>query len=240
MFRDLLTNIIDFDDNAYRNIPTIIPSEDLLDDLSENPAVRAHGESLVSQLREDSDYSSIIDRPFRYGRLVDQNICRGMTTRFSDGARFGVWYGSLSLITTIYETAYHWRKRLLDDAGILETYEDPVISDRRIFKLRVAGILIDLRGKETKFPDLVSPGDYRFCQQVGDYLHQASQKGLLVRSARDIGGTNIAAFSPDILFDPRHQLYASYMSDKGRLRISLDTDEPKDWVSLEKIAELLP
>ena len=29
-------------------------------------------------------------------------------TRFSDGTTYGLWYGSLDVATTVYETAWHW------------------------------------------------------------------------------------------------------------------------------------
>ncbi len=242
MFAGLLTTVIDFDDTVYRNIHTVIPSEDLLDDLSNDASERAYGESLVSRQKEDSDYDSIIDRPFRYGvAITPGDICPGIRSRFSDGTTFGVWYGSLSIVTTIYETVYHWL-RFLDDAGIRDGSATPVIADRRVFKVRVAGILIDLQGKELEFPDLVSLSDYGFTQQLGDYLNRAGQKGLLVRSARDAKGTNVAAFSRDILFDPRHHCYMSYMSymsDGGSVKVSLDTDEPRTWVDMERIREML-
>ena len=35
-------------------------------------------------------------------------------TRFSDGSLYGVWYGSLDIETTVYETAWHWYQFVLD------------------------------------------------------------------------------------------------------------------------------
>lgn len=89
MFAKLLTAVIDFDDTVYRNIHTVIPSEDLLDDLSGDPGERAYGEALVSRQREESDYDSLIDRPFRYGvAITPGGICPGINSRFSDGTAF--------------------------------------------------------------------------------------------------------------------------------------------------------
>jgi hypothetical protein len=237
VFPNLLTTVVDFDDYAYRNISTVLPSEDLLDDLSDDPADRTYGEALVSRSRDDPDYDSIIDRPFRYGQTIEPRMCPGMRTRFSDGTRFGAWYGSLSILTTVYETLYH-RQRFLDDARIQSLPGAPVISHRRVFRLRVTGILIDLRGKEYDFPELVSGTDYRFCHRVGDYLYQSGQKGFLVRSARDAKGTNVVAFSPSVLFDPRHQLYILYSFDGNGIHVSLDTEEPRKWVAMEDIRSL--
>ncbi len=232
MFANLITAAVDFNEFVFRNIATVITSEDLLDDLSEDPGARAYGETLVAQHRQGDDhYAPVIGRPFTYGvSMAPDAVCSGIRSRFSDGTRFGVWYGSLAIITTVYETIFHWI-RFLTDAG-MET--ESVIAERRVFKVHASGILVDLRGKEKKFPDLISD-HYDFTHRLGDYLYSAGQKGLLVQSARDAGGTNIATFTPDILSDPRHQLYMSYILGNGIVRISLDTYPARKWLGLDYI-----
>jgi len=232
VFADLITAAVDFNESVFRNIATVITSEDLLDDLSEDPGVRAYGEALVAQQRQGDDhYAHVIGRPFTYGvSMAPDAVCSAIRSRFSDGTKFGVWYGSLAIITTVYETIFHW-VRFLTDAG-MET--ETAIAERRVFKVRASGILVDLRGKEKEFPDLVSV-HYDLTHRLGDYLYRAGQKGLLVRSARDADGTNIATFTPDILSDPRHQLYMAYMLRNGVLRISLDTYPAGKWFSLDSI-----
>jgi len=232
MFANLITAAVDFNESVFRNIATIIPSEDLLDDLSDSPGARAYGEALVTRQRQGNDqYASVIGRPFIYGvSMAPDTVCSGMGSRFSDGTKFGVWYGSLAILTTVYETIFHW-VRFLTDAG-MET--ETAIAERRVFKVHASGILIDLRGKEEEFPDLVSD-HYDFTHRLGDYIHRAGQKGLLVQSARDAGGTNMAAFTPDILSDPRHQLYMSYMLENGAVGISLDTYPAGKWLDIDYV-----
>ncbi len=238
MFSGLLTTVIDFEGHAYRNIHTVIPSEDLLDDLSVKPSDRAYGEALVLEQREDNEHEAVIDRPFQYGVAISPGKnSRGTASRFSDGSHFGVWYGSLSVATTVFETVYHWL-RMMEDAGLPGKYKGPITTHRRVFKLTARGILIDLRGKETEYPDLISDRDYRFTHQLGDYLHSAGQKGLLVRSARDTEGINVAAFSSDILFDPRHSCYMEYELDGKRLAVTTDTEEPRRWAAFPEIRQL--
>lgn len=234
MFTRLITTAVDFNEPVFRNIATIISSEDLLDDLSDDPAARACGEALVTRQRQgDDQYASVIGRPFTYGvSLAPATVCSGMGSRFSDGTKFGVWYGSLAILTTIHETIFHW-VRFLADAG-MET--ESAITERRVFKISASGILVDLRGKEKEFPALVSD-DYDFTHRLGDYLHRAGQRGLLVQSARDTAGTNMAAFTPDILSDPRHQLYLSYMLENGTVGISLDTYPARKWLSMDYIEQ---
>ena len=231
MFANLIT-AVDFNESVFRNIATVVPSEDLLDDLSDDAGARSYGEVLVTRQRQgDDQYASVIGRPFTYGvSIAPDAVCSGMKSRFSDGTRFGVWYGSLAIITTVYETVFHWT-RFLTDAG-MET--ESVITERRVFKVHASGILVDLRGKEKKFPDLISDR-YDFTHRLGDYLYSAGQRGLLVQSARDAGGTNIAAFTPDILSDPRHQLYVSYMLENGAVRLSLGTYRGKKWLDIDYV-----
>jgi len=232
VFANLITAAIDFNEFVFRNIATVITSEDLLDDLSEDPAARACGEALVAQQRQGDDhYAHVIGRPFTYGvPMAPDTVCSAIRSRFSDGTKFGVWYGSLAIITTVYETIFHW-VQFLTDAG-MET--ETAIAERRVFKVRASGILVDLRGKEKEFPDLVSVR-YDLTHRLGDYLYRAGQRGLLVQSARDADGTNIATFTPDILSDPRHQLYMSYMLQNGVVRISLDAYPAGRWLSIDYV-----
>ncbi len=46
----------------------------------------------------------------------------------------------------------HWKKRLSD---MLMRIEEEVVSERRVFRVTVAGILIGLRGKQVAFPQLI-------------------------------------------------------------------------------------
>ncbi len=63
-------------------------------------------------------------------------------------------------------------------------------------------VLIDLTGKEKKFPGLTG-NDYSLTHQIGERLHREGHPGLLAPSAR-CRGTNLAAFTSAILSDPRH------------------------------------
>jgi hypothetical protein len=238
VYTNLIDKIVNFKDYAFRNVATIITSEDLLDDLSDNPEAREYGEALVAQQGQaNAYYSPIIERPFAYGVAVSPGLVfSGIKTRFSDGARYGVWYGSLDVITTIYETVFHW-VRFLSDSGFDNS--QPVITERRVFKVLIAGILVDLIGKEADFPGLIAVDTYDFTHRLGNYLYDMGQKGLLVQSARNADGTNLASFTPDILSDPRHHLYVSYMRSEGRTSIAFGT-APEDrttWSSIDAVKE---
>lgn len=226
MFKGLIDKVVDFNDDCFRNVATIMPSQDLLDDLSDNARERAFGETLVADKKEEDFYSPIIMRPFSYGTALGDASYTGIPTRFSDSKRFGVWYGSLDLITTIYETAYHFRKRLAD---MLMPIEEEVVSDRRVFRMHVGGILVDLRGKYRKFPQLLNEIDYTFPQSVGAYLYDNGQTGILVESARYREGVNIAAFKPDVLSSPRHHSDLTYRWRPGDSSIRIEKTRGRTW-----------
>ncbi len=226
MFSELIDTVVDFNDATFRNIPSITTSEDLLDDLSDDPKDRAFGEALVAD-QKDLDYRSpIIMRPFLYGVSLDDSACARLPTRFSDGRQFGVWYGSLSLATTVYETVYHFRKRLAD---MVTTIDEEVVSERRVFEVSARGVIIDLRDKHDRFPALIAGDDYTFTHALGGYLHKNGQNGLLARSARHKRGVNLAAFKPDILSNPRHHCYLVYRWAPGDPAVQVERTSGKVW-----------
>lgn len=226
MFKGLIDKIADFNDDCFRNISTVIPSENLLDDLSDKAREWAFGEALVADQKEEDLYSPIIMRPFSYGTALGDPPFTGLPTRFSDSKRFGIWYGSLDLITTIYETVYHFRKRLAD---MLIPIEKEVVSDRRVFRVHVGGILVDLRGKHQKFPQLLSEKDYTFSHVVGSYLYDNGQAGILVESIRYPDGINVAALKPDILSNPRHHCYLTYRWLPGDFSVHIEKTPGRTW-----------
>ena len=226
-YRGLIDTVADFSGDVLRNIPSVVPSEDLLDDLTSDPRDMAFGEALVDDRKDIfGPESPIITRPFTYGVSLDNTASGNTATRFSDGKRFGVWYGSLDLLTTIFETAYHFHRRLAD---MLTTLDEEVFAHRRVFKVQVRGILIDLRGKSRKFPKLLDKDDYSFTHAVGARLHDDGQNGLLVESARYREGTNMAVFKPDILSHPRHARYLIYRWVPGQPMITIEKTPGRTW-----------
>ena len=227
-FQGLIDKVVDFNREVYRNIPTIRYSEDLLDDLSSEPGERAFGEALAGEQKEQHALTHpVIVRPFIYGISLSSSVA--IPTRFSDSTRFGVWYGSLELLTTVYETAYHAKKRIED---MLTTHSEEIVSERRVFWVHAEGILVDLRGKYRKFPKLLDKEDYTFTHAVGAHLHDNGQNGLLVESARHREGVNIAAFKPDILSNPRHNSYLTYRWMPGQPKVRVEKTSGRTWTVL--------
>lgn len=207
MFPNLFTRIADFDTALIRNIKGIRTSQHLFDDLAES----ADQQALATQAAEQ-DYidtrAALITRPFDYGAVITYPFVpqNWQATRFSDGTRYGVWYGSLVLETTVYETVYHWRRLVADSFA---DYDGEIRADRRVFTAQCRAILVDLQGKEVEYPDLLHPDSYAFSHQAGRYLHEQRQNGCLVKSAR-CDGVNGAVFTADVLSAPKDFCYLTY------------------------------
>src|SRR6476620_6541334 len=125
----LFESNVDFHADLVRNIPGIRASQDLFDDLSSDPsdwaiAIAAEGSDRVPTA------AALITRPFDYGSVIAYTFdaAHWQATRFSDGTRYGVWYGSLDVETTVHETAWHWY-RFVQDSFAGEARE--IVSERR-------------------------------------------------------------------------------------------------------------
>ena len=207
MFTGLLTALDDYQRDVFRNIKSVRESFDCYHDLGDgdyDSIIAGEAEMLGQQF----SHSPEIDHPFEYGVAISYPFLaeNWHETRFSDGKMFGVWYGSEVLETTVHETIHHWCRFVLDSfAG--EDIE--VVSERRVFEVNCSGLLVDLRSKEQLFPLLHDKVNYRFCQQVGNYVHDQGQNALVVNSAH-CDGVNVAVFDKKVLSNVRDYCYLTY------------------------------
>lgn len=228
MYGDLISQVTVFEGRPFRNIKSIRETQNLFDDLAED------GQDLLAAVAAESlgkpePLDSLIRRPFEYA-VIAYPFSREnwQHTRFSDGSRYGVWYGSLDLETTIHETVYHWRRFVLNS---FSDEDREIVSDRRILRVFCQGVLIDLRGKETQWPALVADG-YEFTQPLGAYLHGQNLNGLLVCSAR-CRGINLASFTPEILSNPEDVCYVTYrLNPARRTPISVERSSGEVWMEI--------
>jgi hypothetical protein len=206
--------------DVLRNIVSIRQSQDLFDDLTDDPA-----EWLLAQKVEDEvkppPYRSrtpIIHRPFEdaeWFNAITWPFKNWQSSRFSDGS-YGVWYGSDSVETTVFESAYHWYRGLLSDAG----YErEGVIAERKVFKVTCAAALLDFRNVAIEQPDLLHPSDYTIAQSVGSRIHREGHPGLLIQSVRRPAGENVAIFNPVVLSNPRHNCQLTYRLEGDQILV---------------------
>jgi hypothetical protein len=204
VFEHLLRQVADYRGELVRNIKGIRLSQDLFDDLARDKPDRDVAIAAESATRISSP-APLITRPFDYGTVITYPFVpqNWHATRYSDGMRYGVWYGALELETTVRETLYHWHRFVTDSFSL----DREIVGERRVFQVRCEAILIDLRNASE--PRLVERNDYSFTQQLGAYLSQRAQSGLLAPSARG-PGTAVGILRPEALSEVRDLCYLTY------------------------------
>ena len=173
MYTGLIASVVIFDDDLLRNIKGIRESQALFDDLSDN--ADDHTVACAAECRDTLPTDQgLVTRPFDYGMAITYPfiLSNWQRTRFSDGNSYGVWYGSLDLETTIYESVYHWRRFVLDS---FPSEVGDIVTDRRVVKAGCQGILVSLLDKEIDFPALIAPDDYTFTNALGAYMKKQNQ-----------------------------------------------------------------
>lgn len=229
MLAELCTRQVAFADDLVRNIPGIRVSQALFDDLSREPADEAVAVAAEALARMPTP-APLITRPFDYGTVIAYSFdaANWQATRFGDGRSFGVWYGSLELETTVYETVFHAHRFIADSFPELDR---DVVRERRVFDVRCEGLLVDLRGRESSHPDLVSRTSYSFSQALGRYLQEQGQNGLLVKSAR-YQGTNAAVFNARRLSNVRDKLFLTYRINPARDHAVVEREPDTPWLTI--------
>lgn len=204
-----------FSQTVYRNIVSLVVSEDLFDDLTDDPDDYATAQA-IEALYTPPFYLSrnpIIDRPFEESQWFDAvqfPFEHWQESRFSQG-KFGVWYGASQLETTVYETAYHWLKRTLLEEGELPVGRE---LQRKVYTVAVDALLLDIRGLAKIYPALISRSDYSLTQQIGQVVDRQGHPGLITKSARCSGDVQ-AIFNPSVLSDPLPVQWLSYQIIDG-------------------------
>ena len=219
--------------DVARNIVSLRTSQDLFDDLSSAPedwrlaqqvedAVKpppyTSAEPAIHRPFEDAAWFAAIDWPFRHWQA----------SRFSDGS-FGVWYGSESVETTAWETAYHWVNGLLRDAGF---DAERVVAERRVYSVACDALLPDFRGTSAAHRKLLHKRDYAHAQAVGARLHREGHPGLVVGSARREEGENFVVFNPGVLSRPRHACYLTYRLESER--VVVERTPGRKWLEIPR------
>jgi hypothetical protein len=230
VYETLVREVADYHGDVVRNIQTIRVSQDLFDDLSAERTDQDVAIAAESADRIPSE-APLITRPFDYGTVITYPFANfnGQGTRFSDGLRYGVWYGSLELETTVYETVYHRHRFVMDSFPSLDR---EIRNERRVFQVRCDAILIDLRGKETVEPRLVDRASYAFTQPFGAYLQGQGTNGLLVKSAR-CAGVNAAVFRPEVLADVREVCHLTYRMNPKHDTVSVERTPGEAWLRIK-------
>ena len=101
-FGDLFTDVVSYDRDVVRNVYGARAPRDLFDDLSDDARDWAIAAAAEARAKPPSA-EPFVTRPFDYGLVVAGPFARESwhSTRFGDGTRFGVWYGSEATRTPV-------------------------------------------------------------------------------------------------------------------------------------------
>ena len=223
----LIREVAAFSGDLVRNIKGLRVSQDLFDDLARDAADRDVAIAAEGATRVPSA-APLITRPFDYGTVITYPFVphNWQATRYSDGLAYGVWYGALELQTTVYETVYHWHRLVMDS---FPTLEREVLGERRVFRVRCDAVLIDLRAAGE--PRLTDRRDYAFTWQVGRYLWERAQSGLLAPSARS-AGTSAAILRPEVLSDVRDLCFLTYRMNPAQDAVRVERTPGVPWLEV--------
>ena len=228
-FADICSHTVGLVDDLLRNIAGIRESQHLFDDLSDDPANLDLAIRAADMGRPDSD-DTLLTRPFDYGTAISFSFesANWQATRYSDGTRFGVWYGSPELETTVYETVFHWHRFVMD--SFPDTGRE-IVGERRVYKAACDALLIDLRGREREHPALVSRSSYALTQALGVWLFEQGQNGLLAPSAR-CAGTCAAVFRAERLSNVRDVCFLTYRSRPDEDSVTVQRRPGGAWMTV--------
>lgn len=205
--------------DLLRNIVSLRESQDLFDDLSADPSDREVAQRVEGEVKPPyyQSHRPVIDRPFeeaQWAHAVAYPFENWQRSRFSDGS-FGVWYGSHSAETTVYETAYHWH-RFLCDANF---DKEAVTQERKIYSVFCEAALLDFRPLTQIYRELINKTDYGLTHIVGAKIHHEGHPGLLTISARHKEGTVYAIFNPNVLSNVRYSYALTYRLQGNRIQV---------------------
>lgn len=215
----LFDTVKEYAQDVFRNIRGIKVSQDLFDDLSDDPLNWDAANNLESVTHAEITSQPLIQRAFDYSKneFIDypfENITR---SRYSDGS-VACWYGSKILETTIYETRYHFIQEIKDSWDVFQSQKIIKI-DRRVAKIYCQGLGLDLTNKDDEFPWLVDPVNYTQCQEIGRRVAGEGHPLLIVPSARHKDGSNMVVFNRNILSHPREHCRLQYVFDINKKTI---------------------
>jgi len=218
----------DSQNDWHRTIVSLRASIDLFAELVDDPADHADLVAHEMATKPFERQPPVISRPFEEAEVFDpvaeaiawpfEHPCR---SRFSNGS-YGVWYGSSTLLTSVYETAHHFRINTLSSDAVRPG--SVVVGERRVHLVRCTAALIDLRPHLEREPELLNPNDYSVCQTIGAQLYHSALPGVLTQSVLHPEGLIIAVFQEGALTDPRMVCYLTYYLevDSGRVRVERD------------------
>lgn len=177
-------------ENAWRLIPTRVPSADLLArvaDPSDYDLLNALEAKTNRRIQAFGHANAYVAAAFAYS-------LGGTPSRFNDGT-WGTIYVALEPETALEEVRF-WQARYLKGDRAQATR-----LDFRMLLGTLEGLFLDLR--RARIPGLYAPDDDSAAQRFARD-HRASERGLAYASVREPGGTCVVGFQPEALHDLKH------------------------------------
>jgi hypothetical protein len=201
---------VDYSNDIFRNIRGIKISQDLFDDLIDDPEDWNAANTIDIYTHPLLSNAPLIQRPFDYSKneFIHYPFENITTSRYSDGS-VACWYGSETLETSIYETSYHFHLEVQNSYDIFYRHKTITI-DRRVALVHCHGLAFDLSQKVSEFPWLVDPINDTRCQAIGLRVAREGHPLLVVPSARQAGGINLVVFNEKILSNVRDHCTLQY------------------------------
>jgi hypothetical protein len=227
-------SLADVHQEVSRNIVALRKPQNLFDDLTDDPAAWQLAQRIedVTKPPVYRSPSPLIDRPFEnadWFNAIAWPYTYWQASRFSNGS-YGVWYGSDTVETSVYESVYHWYSGFLADAGF---EHESVVVERKVYSVTCAAALLDFRPLTAQYADLLHTSDYAYAQTVGARIHREGHPGLLIQSVRRSEGENVAIFNPVVLSNPKLDCELTYRLDGDQILI--EKQPGKVWLSLDAV-----
>ncbi len=229
--------LVDVYRDVIRNIVSLRESQDLFDDLTDKPEEWLLAQRVETEVKPPPYQSRtpVIHRPFEdaeWFNAITWPFKNWQINRYSDGS-FGVWYGCNAVETTVFESAYHWYRGLLSDAGF---EHESVSIERKLYSVGCNAALLDFRPLvRNQYPDLIHKTDYTLAQSVGTRIHREGHPGLLTLSARHPIGENYVIFNPAVLSNPRHHCQLTYRLEAQHIFVEQTPGAPWLKISIDEI-----
>ncbi len=205
---------------AYRAIPTRFPAVNLFDRVAspeDFDALYALEAMTNDRLRDEVGEIELVAPEERLYGPGSGPIMAAFThlnplgSRFSDGS-YGVFYAGRDKATAIGESRYHAARFMA------ATDQGPMRLQYRLYTVRAAGEVVDLRAACRTEPEICDPDGYAYSQAVGRRLRLAGANGVVYPSVRHAGGQCLAAFRPRLLKNCVHAAHLEYQWDGAAIR----------------------
>jgi hypothetical protein len=197
---------------AYRVIPTRYPAINVFDRVAaaeDFDALYALEALTNDRLRDEIGLIELVPAAERLFGPGSGPIMAAFThlnplgSRFSDGS-YGVFYCARDAETAIAETVYHSTRFLA------ATNEPAMKLPMRLYTVKAAGQVVDLRKMAAAEPALFDPDRYGHAQALGRRLRGEGAKGIVYPSVRRPKGQCLAALKPSLLRNCAHSSYLEY------------------------------